>query len=1577
MSELADRISALSPEKRAILERRLRDGHQVAARASSIPPRDRSVPCPPSFAQQRIWLLEQLAPMYSIPSAVKLTGDLDVSVLRRVLNEIVARHEVLRTTFELDGGDLQQRVGEHRELDVALIDLRRLPHDERAPAVERLALQEARRPFDLERDLLLRVTVLRLAEAEHVALLTTHHIAADGLSFGVLIREIAELYPAFRQGKPSPLPPIPVQYADFAVWQRQWLHGERLETHLAYWRERLGTTPPKLVLPADHPRPADPANEGAVHGHVLPAGLRHDLQAFADREGATLFMVVLAAVKVLLFRYTRQDDLIVGSTIANRTLPETERMVGCFVNTLVMRTDLSGDPDFRAVLGRVRETALGAYEHQDLPFEKLVEELHPQRELNETPLVQFMVNFENMPDVELELPGLTVAPLAVNRGVAHFDLTLTVAPTARGGLLTRWEYNTDLFEKETAAQLAAHLEDTLRQLTAAPDRPIRDMDLGVVGSSEPLATPAGWRDGLGGDGVSVVGMFEAQVDRVPGAVAVSCDGVVLSYAELDARAERVAGFLRSRGVGPEVPVAVFAGRSAETAVAVLGVLKAGGCFVLVDPAYPAARVKFMLADSAARIVLTRAELAGLVPATSAEVVALDAELPACGPPAGPRPAGAGNLAYVIYTSGSTGVPKGVMVEGRALASYTQAAVEAFGLGPGDRVLQFASPGFDVVIEELFPAWAAGAAVVTAAEIPADPAELVTLLEREGVTVVELPTAYWHEWVYQVTEAGIELPGCLRLVIIGGERVLPDRLARWQGLGIGLVHVYGLTETAVTSTVFPVTPSQDPAGWANLPVGRPIANTRAYVLDGRLRPAPIGGLGEIYIGGPGVGRGYYDRPGLTAQRFVADPFGGPGDRLYRTGDLGRFLRSGDIEFIGRVDNQVKIRGFRVEPGDIEAVLVRHPGLRESTVIVREDTPGDKRLTAYLVADGGQPPAVRELREFLGRELPAYMVPTTFVWLDNLPLSPNGKIDRAALPAPRAPLEAGREEAGPDDTAQDPAPLQGSVERTLAAIWADVIGLESVGADDNFFEIGGDSILSIQIVARARQASISLTPLDIFRHPTVAEQAQVAGHASAVIAEQDVVTGEFPALPLQRWFFGQGLPAPDHWNMAVLLEVRAAFSREVLEQALRQLVTHHDGLRQRFSHDDGIVQARIADTSATMPFDQHDLSGLTDEAQAREIERIGSRTQAALDIAHGPVIRAALFELGGGKPSRLMVVVHHLAVNGVSFRILLEDFQAACCQLSQGTVVALPVKTTSIKAWALRLNEQAGSAAVAGEANYWRGVLQAAPARLPADFPAGKAAGRNDVASARTVSTALGPAETTALLREVPSAYNTQINDVLLAALSRVLSGWTGSAANLVELESHGREPLFPDLDLSRTVGWITATYPVALEADLTGAPAPTLKATKERLRAVPNGGIGYGLLRYGGPGGGGIGNYPEPEVSFNYLGQFDQSFRDAEAFTLAPEEIGLRESPGNSRTHLLGIVGEIMDGQLRMHWTYSTNVHSAATVQHLADSYIAELRALIEHCVSKEAREYTPSDFPRARLSQSDLDKFIKQITISE
>jgi non-ribosomal peptide synthase protein (TIGR01720 family) len=430
-------------------------------------------------------------------------------------------------------------------------------------------------------------------------------------------------------------------------------------------------------------------------------------------------------------------------------------------------------------------------------------------------------------------------------------------------------------------------------------------------------------------------------------------------------------------------------------------------------------------------------------------------------------------------------------------------------------------------------------------------------------------------------------------------------------------------------------------------------------------------------------------------------------------------------------------------------------------------------------------------------------------------------------------------------------------------------------------------------------------------------------------------------------------------------------------MRQLVIHHDGLRQRFSYDGGIVRARIVDTSAAVPFDQHDLSGLTDEAQAREIERIGSRAQAALDIARGPVIRAVLFELGGGKPSRLMVVVHHLAVDGVSFRILLEDFQAACRQLGQGSAVALPSKTTSVKAWALRLHEQAGSAAVAGEADYWRGVLRAAPARLPADFPAEGARGRNDLASARTVSAALGPAETTALLREVPSAYNTQINDVLLAALSRVLTEWTGSAASLVELESHGREPLFPDLDLSRTVGWVTATYPVALETDLTGAPAGTLKATKERLRAVPNGGIGYGLLRYGGPAAGDIANYPEPEVSFNYLGQFDQSFRGAEAFTLAPEEIGPRESPGNSRTHLLGIVGEIMDGQLRIHWTYSENVHRAATIQRLSDGYIAELRALIEHCVSKEAREYTPSDFPRARLSQSDLDKFIQQITISE
>ncbi|HEX2092009.1 MAG TPA: amino acid adenylation domain-containing protein, partial [Longimicrobiaceae bacterium] len=940
---MAERVEAL-----------LRNG--AAVQAPPLVRLPRSGPLPLSFAQQRLWVIHRIDPddtAYHVPSALTLRGALDAGALRRSLTELVRRHETLRTVFAEAGGEPVQVVRPARPVSLPLVDLAGLAEEERRDAALRLAAGESLRPFDLARGPLLRTTLLRLAEEEHVLLCTMHHVVSDGWSMGVLVREVSALYEAFSRGEPSPLPELPVQYADFATWQREWLAGEVLERQLGWWREQLAGAPPTLELPTDRPRPVAPTFRGASHRFVLPADRVAGLQALSRREGATLFMTLLAAFQTLLARYSGQDDLVVGTPVAGRGRSETEELIGFFVNALVLRADLSGDPTFRGFLGRVRETTLGAYAHQDLPFERLVEELSSGRDAGRHPLFQVLFALQNAPAHTLRLPGLTLEARDTHSGALPFDLALSASEEAEG-LAAELEYSTELFDAATAERLAAHFAILLEGITREPGRRLSDLPL--LGEAERRMLLAEW-NATGREyprGHSLHGLFAEQAARTPGAAAVIFQGAALSYAELEARANRLARYLLGRGVGAEARVGICVQRGPGMAVAILAALKAGAAYVPLDPAYPVERLAHLLADSGACLVLTEEAIAAHLPALAAGVVCLDAEREwidaesdaAPGVEVGPE-----RLAYVIYTSGSTGKPKGVAVQHGAVVNFATDMAARLGLGPSDRFLQFASPGFDVVVEEIFPTWLSGAAVVFTEGNLFAPAELLRVVEAEGVTGFELPTAYWHEWVYELTRSGARLPAHLRQVVVGGERVLPERLAEWSALGVPLVHVFGLTETACTSTTLRLEAGDDGARWPNLPVGKPHGNVRLYVLDPALGPAPIGVAGELFIGGEGLARGYHGQPALTAERFVPDPFSSePGARLYRTGDRVRWLADGNLEFQGRIDQQVKIRGFRVEPAEIEAALAAHPAVREVAVVVRGEE-GDRFLAAYLVPAEG--------------------------------------------------------------------------------------------------------------------------------------------------------------------------------------------------------------------------------------------------------------------------------------------------------------------------------------------------------------------------------------------------------------------------------------------------------------------------------------------------------------------------------------------------------------------------------------------------------------------------------------------------
>ncbi|HYF61404.1 MAG TPA: amino acid adenylation domain-containing protein, partial [Herpetosiphonaceae bacterium] len=935
---------------------------------------------------------------------------------------------------------------------------------------------------------MLRLTLISLGAAEHVLLLSVHHIVYDEWSNQMLVDEFSALYRAFSQGKPSPLPELPIQYGDYAYWQREWLQGSVLEAQLAYWAERLGGALPVLELPTDHPRPAVQNFRLRTEQTLLPADLAAALRAMSQKEGVTLFMALLSAFKTLLFYYTNQPESIVGTFTAGRSRPELERLIGFFVNSLPLRSDLSGDPTFSEVLKRVRAVTLGAYNHQDVPFEKLIETFTPKRDLSRTAIYQAMFVLQNVPKPgdDAEPSGLAIREWqdadASAGADGQCDITLMVYELPDGGLRCQFEYDSSLFEAATIRRMLAHFQTLLAAVASDPGQRLSRLSLltdrdrqQVLRDWNATAAP------FAADSCIQV-LVEAQAARSPQAVALEHGKERMTYGELNRRANQLAHYLRANGVGPEVCIGLAVERSLAAFVAMLGILKSGAAYVPLDPAYPAERLAFIMRDTAMPFVLTAGAAGFQLPAAPARRIDLEGDWAAIEreSAADPAPlAGPSNLAYVIYTSGSTGTPKGVGIEQRALVNFTQSTQAAYAIGPGDRMLQFASINFDASVEEIFPTLIAGATLVLRSDAMLQPEAFLKACQEWGVTLADLPTAFWHTLDEACADRKLDWPDSLRLMIIGGERALPAHWAAWtERLGgrCRLVNTYGPTEATVVATRYEQTGPASPIG--EVPIGGPISNTQCYLLNRSLDPVPVGMPGDLYLGGVDLARGYLGQPGLTASRFVPDPIGGqPGQRLYKTGDRGRYRADGSIEFLGRADDQVKIRGFRVELGEIERVLARHPAVQTCAALAREDTPGDKRLVAYVAAAPQHEPTVSDLYAFLRGHLPEYMIPAALVVLPALPLTSSGKIDRRALPAPdvsRPALSAAYEAPG------------SPIEETLAEIWAEVLKREQVGIRDNFFELGGHSLLITQVIYRANEAfELDLPLRSLFEEPTIAD------------------------------------------------------------------------------------------------------------------------------------------------------------------------------------------------------------------------------------------------------------------------------------------------------------------------------------------------------------------------------------------------------------------------------------------------------------------------------------------------------------
>ncbi|GAA1797265.1 amino acid adenylation domain-containing protein [Actinomadura chokoriensis] len=1521
---------------------------------------------PLSYAQQRLWFLnrfEGASATFNLPIALRLNGVLDLDALREALADVVARHESLRTIFPDGSGTARQLV-----LEPAAARPRLDVTETGEPGLPMALAAEAGRGFDLSVEPPLRARLFALGGDAHVLMLVLHHIAADGWSMAPLARDVILAYASRAEGRAPQWAPLPVQYADYTLWQRELFGseddpGSLISWQIAYWRDALAGLPEELRLPADRPRPAEASYRGGTHAFQLDADLHAGLLALARESGASLFMVMQAAYAALLTRLGAGTDVPIGSPIAGRTDEALDDLVGMFVNMLVLRTDTSGDPSFRELIARVKETDLAAYAHQDLPFERLVEVLNPARSMARHPLFQVALSFQNNPEARLELDGLTGGAEPLTAGTAKYDLSLYLEERhgvggAPGGIEAGLEYALDLFDPGTAVTIADRFERLVRELVAAPDAPITTAE--ILDRSERRTLLRRWAGGKNSGDVertTIPALFEAQVAVRPEALAVTFEGVSWTYGEVNARANRLAHRLVEQGVGPEQFVALALPRSADLVVAILAVLKTGAAYVPIDPDYPKDRIAYMVEDAKPVLTLGPDDLDATGMPDTNPGVAVSPDHPA----------------YVIYTSGSTGRPKGVVIPHQNVVRLLHSTEEWFEFGPDDVWTLFHSYAFDFSVWELWgPLLYGGRLVVVPYLTSRSPEDFLKLLDAEKVTVLnQTPSAFYQLMAADKANPGADL--ALRYIVFGGEALDLGRLEDWYSRhpenAPTLVNMYGITETTVHVSYIAL----DQVHAATAPgsiIGVGIPDLRVYVLDDRLQPVPAGVPGELYVSGAGLARGYLNRPALSAERFVADPHGKPGTRMYRTGDLGRWRRDGTLEYLGRADQQVQLRGFRIELGEIQAVLTRHDAVEDAAVIVRDD-----RLVAYVVASGVDS---AELRRFAGKDLPDYMVPAAVVELDALPLTANGKLDRKALPAPDY---AAKVSSRTPRTAE---------EETLARLFAEVLGLERVGIDDGFFDLGGDSIIAIQLVSRARQSGLVITPRDVFQHQTVEELAATArpvGEGERAEAEPPGAgIGRVPATPIMRWF--QDLNGPvDGYSQRMLLQVPPDLGADALTRALQTVLDHHDMLRLRV-HGEEFEVAEPGTVDAAPLVRRVDVAGLDTGALRAVLAEEAEAARRGLDPAAGTMARLVWFDAGPEASGRLLLTLHHLVVDGVSWRIILPDLVTAW---SGGDLDPVP---TSFRRWAQRLTAEASDPARTAELPLWRDVL-ATPDPVLGARPLDPAA--DTFGTARHLTLDLPADVTEPLLTEVPAAFHGRANDVLLTGLALAVAEWrrdrgtSDETAVLIDLEGHGREEIVPGVDLSRTAGWFTSIYPVRLDAGRLdpadvrdGGPAmgTALKRVKEQLREIPDNGIGYGLLRHLNAEAG-TGLAAQPQIAFNYLGRSAAP----EATDWGPADLADSDALGGGQDAALGLVHAIevnahtrdLPGgpELSATWTWAGDLFDAAAIEDLAGRWYAALRGLVAHVVDGAGDGpvggFTPSDLSLVDVSQDEIDELAAEL----
>ncbi len=1530
--------------------------------ASILPPvaiREPGKKNPLSFYQERLWFAGQLHgnQPYLMPWLFSIQGMLNIPALEEAFRRVIARHEILRTVIREADGIGYQLIRDHTLAvmnHVTAGSILEMGYAGTGAYLDALAGET----FDLANDDVLRITLIRETADAYLLFLVVHHIAFDAWSVAIMVEELTHIYNAICEGDTPVLKPLPVQYADYACWQRTYFNAAVLQERMAWWQQQLAGVEP-LALLTDFPRPDKPGFDGAVVSAITSKEFQQQLTDFCRQEGVTLFMVLLTALKALLYRYTGQQDICVGTSVAARQQPELESLIGFFVNTLALRSEVEGNHAFRTLLQQVRATTLSAYEYQDVPFEKVVEALGVERELNRNPLFEVILVLENTPPAgALNFGAAQLRPVDYGTAAAKFELTVGIAET-ENGLLLNMVYRRDLFRAETMTTMLDHYITLLMTGVANAGTAINDCLrinplTGTAGGSvlhTAVACPAG---------ITVPEMFARQVQRVPEQVALVFRQQSLTYRELDRRANQWAHYLQKLGVGAEQPVPVCMERGMDMLTGILAVMKAGGAYVPVDPDFPDGRIRYILEDTMPGVVLTggtEAEriaqiIAGSGMPGGTRVVDTDTDehvisiQPTTAPDAGIDET---NLAYMIYTSGSTGQPKGVMIEHRHLIDYVHGLRAAIALDACRSFALVSTPAADLGNTVIYGALLSGATLhICPREMVSNGSLLMDYFQEQAIDCLKIVPSHWKALCI-----GQELLLPQKLLIFGGE-ALPKQVAESisaAGYSCTVVNHYGPTETTIGKLLHQYVPGT--LYGRHIPIGQPFSDTQVYVLSPDAAICPVGIPGEICIAGAGVARGYYQQPGLTAEKFIANPFAGghEGGRLYKTGDRGRLLPDGNIEYLGRTDDQVKIRGYRVEPGEIEQALLQLPFVNEAVVLVKEDDKNEKRLAAFVVT---ATPFSRDIiMDALRTRLPEYMIPPILLTVDAVPLTANGKVNRKLL------LDM--------DTAVLPqagfAAPRNDIETTLTTLWQELLEADRVGIHDNFFELGGDSIIAIQVVSRARRSGYELQVGDIFEYQTIAGLSDYWSSRTSLSASPAVqaLPGEpFGLLPIQRWYLESAPAVPSHFNQAVLLSIRKTLTPGQVQQAIDALVHHHDALRLCFTCHDGHWQQTYGASPVALGLT--DLQTVSAADFTATLEQHNDQVQHQPDITRGELLRPVLVLTPGFEAdNRLLLVIHHLVIDGVSWRILLEDLS----QLLVRADALLPAKTAPLHHWLSTLWAYGQQAAVQAEEAWWTSVLsQYRPLPTDHDYPAPLV-----FEDLSTCHIRLDAGHTQSLLHALPSIFHTRVNDVLLAALGTALCSFGDCTQVVVGLEGHGREQVAGDTDISRTVGWFTQMYPVLLGGS-NGNPGDTLKNTKEQLRRVPGKGMGYMVLKYL-TGSAALQQGSGWDVVFNYLGQLDNAAGDNDLWCIAPESAGNTISGLNGTGYRLIINSMVEGGELRMNWLYSRRHYDHATIEGLAQLYVRSLEALVDYCLLQDKPVFTPSDYGIGdAVNYEELDAFL-------